>query len=386
MLLRTAHSAVRGVRTTLLPAATVTVASGERPDASSQIAGFVFAVLLVDPEGRVAEANPAAEDLLGRSAQRLVGARLSDLAAFGDPRVEAGLGQTDAPLVARDVPLAVGPLARRINLTSSPLHGHPGWRVLTLSETGHSGDEQVEGMTLRAPAILAHEIKNPLAAIRGAGQLLARRLEPRDRPLAAIIAAEVARIAGLVDRMQQLGSPAHAASGRCNLHEAIRSAMASVRAARGGAVELAEAFDPSLPAVAADAGALEQVLINLIANACDACSGAQNPRVEVRTRFVSGLMYNAVRLGQATRLPVEIAVVDNGPGIAPDLRDHLFEPFVSGKPQGQGLGLALVRKLVRDMGGRISHARDDRSGLTAFRVNLAVAPLETAAARTEAGA
>lgn len=344
-----------------------------RPDAASQLAGFVFAVLLLDPDGRVVEANPAAEDLLGRSAQRLVGARLGDVAALGDPRVEAGLAEPDAPLVARDVPVATGTLTRRVNLTSSPLHGHPGWRAVTLIDAGHGGEEQGEGMELRAPAILAHEIKNPLAAIRGAGQLLARRLEPSDKPLADIIAAEVDRIAGLIDRMQQLGSAPSAMPGSCNLHEAIRSALASVRAARGDGVELVEEFDPSLPPVAAETAALQQVIINLVANACEACAAAENPRVTVRTRFVSGLVYNVIRFGKATRLPVEIVIADNGPGIPPALRDHVFEPFVTGKAQGQGLGLALVRKLVRDMGGRIAHERDDKRGLTSFRINLAVA-------------
>lgn len=349
------------------------IEAAARPDAANQLAGFVFAVLLLDPEGRVIEANPAAEDLLGRSAHRLIGARLADIASLGDPRVEAGLAEPDAPLVARDVPLVTGALTRRVNLTSSPLHGHPGWRVATLSEVGKGGEEQGEGMELRAPAILAHEIKNPLAAIRGAGQLLARRLEPRDKPLAAIIATEVDRIAGLVDRMQQLGSAPIAAPGSCNLHEAVRSALASVRAARGDGVELVEEFDPSLPPVSADAAALQQVLINLVANGCDACAGGESPRVEVRTRFVSGLVYNVIRFGKATRLPVEVVVADNGPGIAPELRDHVFEPFVSSKAHGQGLGLALVRKLVRDMGGRIAHERDDKAGVTAFRINLAVA-------------
>lgn len=344
-----------------------------QPDAASQLAGFVFAVLLIDPEGRIIEANPAAEDLLGRSAHRLIGEKLTEVVAFGDPRVAAGLAEPEGPLVARDIPLATGANPRRVNLTCSPLAAHAGWRAVTLSDAGMGAEEQGEGMALRAPAILAHEIKNPLAAIRGASQLLARRLEAKDKPLAGIIAAEVDRIAGLVDRMQQLGSVSRIGAGDCNLHEAIRSALASVRAARGDGIELVEAFDPSLPRVAADAAALEQVLINLLTNACDACAVAENPRVTVRTRFVSGLVYNVIRFGKATRLPVEIVVADNGPGIAPELRDHAFEPFVTGKAHGQGLGLALVRKLVRDMGGRIAHERDDKAGLTAFRINLAVA-------------
>lgn len=347
------------------------------PDAASQLAGFVFAVLLLDPDGRVIEANPAAEDLLGRSARRLIGAKLADVASIADVRVAAGLAEPDAPLVARDVPLVASTLARRVNVTSSPLHGHPGWRAVTLSEAGIGAAEPGEGMELRAPAILAHEIKNPLAAIRGAAQLLARRLGARDKPLAGIIAAEVDRIAGLIDRMQQLGSAPKANRGTsCNLHEAIRGALASVRAARGEGIELVEAFDPSLPPVAAEAAALQQVLINLVSNGCDACAEAADPRVQVRTRFVSGLVYNVIRFGKATRLPVEIVVADNGPGIAPELRDHVFEPFVTGKSHGQGLGLALVRKLVNDMGGRIAHERDDKAGLTFFRVNLAVAPLD----------
>jgi two-component system nitrogen regulation sensor histidine kinase GlnL len=343
------------------------------PDAASQLAGLSFAVILLGPGDIIVEANPAAEDLLDRSAHRLVGMALSQAMQIGDVRVQDSLLHGDAPLVARDVQMKTGYKDRQVNLTSSPLLTHPGWRVMTLSEAGKGSEEQGEALELRAPAILAHEIKNPLAAIRGASQLLARRVGPADKPLASIITSETDRIAGLIDRMQQLGSAPAVEPGSCNLHEAIRSAMASVRAARGSGVELVEEFDPSLPPVAADPAALIQVLINLIGNACDACAGGADPRVEVRTRFVSGLVYNVIRLGKATRLPVEIVVSDNGPGIDAAFREHVFEPFVTGKPGGQGLGLALVRKLLRDMGGRIVHDRDEKAGLTHFRVNLAMA-------------
>lgn len=339
------------------------------------MAGLSFAVILLDPHNTIAGANPAAEEMLERSAHRLVGMPVDEVLLLGDARAQASLLEGDAPLVARDVFMTAGHKDRRVNLTSSPILTHPGWRAVTLSEAGKGGEEQGEALELRAPSILAHEIKNPLAAIRGASQLLARRVDASDRPLAAIITTEVDRIASLIDRMQQLGSSPPTVPGTCNLHEAIRSAMATVRAARGDAVDLVEEFDPSLPPVAANSAALSQVLINLVGNAWDACMDGSTPRIEVRTRFASGLVYNVIRLGKATRLPVEIVVSDNGMGIDPSLRDHVFEPFVTSKAGGQGLGLALVRKLVRDMGGRISHDRDEKAALTHFKVNLAVAPL-----------
>lgn len=347
------------------------------PDAATQLAGLSLAVLLVDDALVIAEANPAAEELLGRSVHRLVGENLSRVLGIDDERVEEGLRAADAELIARAV--AIGPMhgERCVDLTSSPLDDHPGWRVVTLSDIGRMESSPEESRAeLRAPAVLAHEIKNPLAAIRGAGQLLARRVDPPDRPLAQLISGEVDRIARLIDRMQQLGAQANIASGPCNLHQAIRNAITTVRAGQPEAVPLVEEFDPSLPPVEADQDALEQVMINLIANAFDASRGLDEPRIVIRTRFASGVMPSAISLGRTTRLPVEITVTNIGAGIDPDLRDHIFEPFVSGKPGGQGLGLALVRKLLRELGGRIGHDRDERAGLTHFRINLPLANLE----------
>ena len=345
------------------------------PDARDQLAALIFAVLLLDEDDNIVEANHAAEEMLGRSARKLCEKRFWDVVGIADQRLSESFQASDAQIVARGVTIATAVGDRRVNISSSPMHGAAGWRVLTLSDAGlpENDDGDDERVELRAPAVLAHEIKNPLSAIRGASQLLARRVAGKDKPLARMISAEVDRIAQLIDRMQQLGAKPVEITGPCNLHEAIRNAMGTVRAGRSEACELVEEFDPSLPPVAADQGALEQVLINLLANACDASSGIEDAKVTVRTRFVSGLVFNTIRLGKATRLPIEISVTDHGPGIDPALRDHVFEPFVSSKPRGQGLGLALVRKLLRDMGGRISHERDERAGTTTFRINLPVA-------------
>lgn len=346
-----------------------------RPDARAQIAGLIFALVLIDAEGRIVEANHAAEVLLGTSANRLIGTFLTQRIGPLDARVEARLGAAEDALVARDLAISVGEAEVRINLTVSPLGGFPGWRVVTLSQVGHDDAAHKQGgeAMLGAPAVLAHEIKNPLAAIRGAGQLVARKLPHADKKLARMITDEVDRIARLIDRMQQLGSTRTGPVDACNPHEAIRAAIATMRAAGAerGEVDIREEFDPSLPPVLANRDALEQVLINLISNARDAaCAKGARGEIVVQTRFVSGLAFSAIRHGRAVPLPIEITISDNGPGIDPALRDHVFEPFVSSKPSGQGLGLSLVRKLVRDMNGNVSHERDPRAGLTHFRLHL----------------
>lgn len=345
-----------------------------RPDAGEQIAGMLFAVLLIDQDLRIAEANHAAEEMLGRSARRLEGMELARACGLPDS-VMARIALAESQIVARGVAISPGEQDRLINLTVSPLISHKGWRIVTLSDAGQDdmrGDEDRHS-ALQAPAILAHEIKNPLAAIRGASQLLSRKIAEKDTALTEMIASEVDRIARLIDRMQELGSNSVEPTEPVNLHQTIRKAMASVRSAVKGKAELNEEFDPSLPAVLAAPDALEQVLVNLLTNAAEACADRDDPQVIVRTRFVSGLAKNVSGTGESIRLPVEIAVCDNGAGFDPDIGDHVFEPFVTSKKNGQGLGLPLVKKLVSDMGGRVSHKRLERRGITEFRVHLALA-------------
>lgn len=353
----------------------MTKASAGAPEAAEQIAGLTFALLLLDGDLSIREANQAAEDLLGTSVRRLSGQRLLDLVQFGDEAIPSRIAADDAQLTARGVSMRVGERDLRVNLTISCLGSHPGWRVMTLSDAGQ-GERLADDdrpAPLRGPAILAHEIKNPLSAIRGAAQLLGRKVGESEKALTGLIADEVDRIATLIDRMQRLGREQPEPVAPLNLHSAIHRACDTVFAGGRGGVTLREEFDPSLPPVLANEGALVQVLVNLIANARDACANAPAPEITIRTRFVSGLVLNVIRFGRPVKLPIEVQVSDNGPGIDPVLADHIFEPFVTSKSNGQGLGLALVRKLVRDMDGRITHERDEKTGLTHFRIHLPMA-------------
>ena len=349
-----------------------------RPDAREQIAGVSFAMLLIGPDLAIVEANPAAESMIGISARRLAGRSLLEIVDFDQKPLIDKLRNGETQLIVRGLELKFAQTSVRTNLTVSPLPAHPGWRVVTLSDTGQGErlNDEERRSNLRGPAVLAHEIKNPLAAIRGAAQLLGRKAQEGQLPWTRLIADEVDRIAALIDRMQRLGREPAEPIGPVNLHTAIHRAYETVQIATDLKVGWREEFDPSLPPVLANEGALVQVLVNLMANARDACSGMAEPQVVVRTRFVSGLVMNVMRLGRSVKLPIEITVSDNGPGIDPSVRDHIFEPFVSSKPNGQGLGLALVQKLVRDMDGRITYERDDAGGWTRFHIHLPMAKPE----------
>jgi two-component system nitrogen regulation sensor histidine kinase GlnL len=359
------------------------------PDAQRQLASLPLAIVLLAPGLRIAGANPAAEQFFGQSLRRLAGRTLGEALTFEEPRLAERIAESETPVSAREITVVVpGQGTRQLDVTVTPIVDEPGWQMLTLHDTSaealgeDAGD--ADNTILRAPEILAHEIKNPLAGIRGAAQLLARKVEEKDRALTGLIAEEVDRIAKLIDEMQTLSRRTAAPVEPCNLHEAARRAVAVMDAAGGIGVRVEEEFDPSLPPVLGSPDGLVQVLINLVANAREACRGVAKPRVIVRTRFASGLQLHTARDGRPVRLPIELRVSDNGPGVDPAMRDHIFEPFVTTKKTGQGLGLALVRKLVRDMNGRIGHERDEAKGWTHFRVHLPLAE-ERRSRRRETG-
>ena len=352
------------------------------PDARSQLASLPIAVILLAPGLRIAAANPLAEQFFGQGARRLVGHTLADLVSFEETLIIERLIDAEAQLSARDTTVilrGVGP--RSVDITTSPVADCPGWQILTIHDNSAFealGDDSGAGdnLFLRGPEILAHEIRNPLAGIRGAAQLVARKLDEKDRALTDLITGEVDRVAGLIERMQLLSGRTVPPVSPCNLHEIVRRAAAVIEAGSlqdEPAIPIREEFDPSLPPVLGDADGLVQVLLNLLANAREACAGRADAEIVVRTRFASGLQLQGVEDRAPVRVPIEVRISDNGPGVPASMREHLFDPFVTSKKSGHGLGLAVVRKLVRDMNGRISHERDETAGLTHFRIHLPMA-------------
>lgn len=332
-----------------------------RPGWPELFGALPVAVLLIDPGGRVAQANALAEQLLNLSERLMLGRPLADLLRF--PREGAASPGQDLAVYDAEVTTRGG--VHRVDFTESHVAAHPDWRVITLHATA---PRRLPAMADRgraavgAAAMLAHEIKNPLSGIRGAAQLLGAG------ELTDLIIGEVDRIAALIDRMQDFTDTRPLAVTPGNIYPILAHARAVAAAgfARGIAIE--ERYDPSLPLARVNGDALTQVLLNLLKNAVEAVADARAARIAITTAYRHGVSKRLGADGGRLALPIEICVVDNGPGPPPELAGQLFDPFVSGRREGTGLGLALVDKLVREMGGLVQHAREN--DLTVFRLLL----------------
>jgi two-component system nitrogen regulation sensor histidine kinase GlnL len=350
-------------------------------DPGQILAALPIAVAVLDESDSFAVLNYAAEEFFGSSSVRLIGQPLSDLLPIDHPVfLVLERARQDGLTVAEHDMVMEGPkLSRRgTSIQAAPMLDVPGFVVLTLqdSSAARALDQQMSARNAARSitgmaAILAHEVKNPLSGIRGAAQLLETSAPPADRELAVLIRDEADRIRAMVERMETFGEKKLERQA-VNIHrvlEHVRKLSGSGFAAR---IKFIETYDPSLPHVHGNRDQLIQVLLNLVKNAAESIAGMerQDGEIHLATGFQHGVRLSAASKRGRANLPLFVSVRDNGPGIPEDIRRHLFEPFISTKATGSGLGLALVAKIVADHGGLIDV--DSRPGRTEFRINLPV--------------
>jgi two-component system nitrogen regulation sensor histidine kinase GlnL len=334
-------------------------------------------VLVTDGTLRVRFANAAAEQLLGASRSVLVRRQLDDLLPVDSPlfdlvrRVqEAGHSVSDYGV---DLPFNRG-APRLVDLHVSPLPELPSGILVVLHPCSvahrlnrqlvhRGGARAVAGLAVT----LAHEVKNPLSGIRGAAQLLETSVADDERPLIRLICDETDRICNLVDHMEQFADARPIERGPVNIYLVLEHVRRLAESGFGRGIRFVERYDPSLPSVDGNRDQLVQVFLNLTKNASEAVP-RNGGEIRLSTQYTHGLSVRVASSRERVELPIMVQVQDNGSGIAEDMVGHLFDPFVSSKPSGTGLGLSLVAKIVGDHGGVVEFENLERGAV--FRVRL----------------
>jgi two-component system nitrogen regulation sensor histidine kinase GlnL len=333
--------------------------------------------------------NYAAEAFFGASMSVLSRQRLDDLIAFGSPII--GLMQAVAdrrgPMTEYRVRVGSSRFSdvgddRVVDVFASPLSDSDG-RIALLFQERTMADKIDRQLVSRGAArsvtglasMLAHEIKNPLSGIRGAAQLLEQSVTADELPLARLVRDEVDRIVDLIDRVEVFGDDRPFEREPINIHVVLDRVKLLARNGVAKGISFHEEYDPSLPPVGGNRDQLIQVFLNLVKNAAEALE--RTPKAEIRfsTAFRPGIRISVQGVSERISLPLEIIIEDNGPGVPPDLVPILFDPFVTTKANGSGLGLALVAKIIGDHGGVVD--MDSRPGRTRFRILLPVAAKST---------
>jgi two-component system, NtrC family, nitrogen regulation sensor histidine kinase GlnL len=340
--------------------------------AEALLAALPTPLLVIDHDGLILDANVACETLMNISRNVVIGMGVEEVTGHhlrSMPR--------ETPFVAYDLELTLpGHRQIKADLMVAPLPDWPGWRVVTIHvhpTAAPIARRAGGGLTAAgAAAMLAHEIKNPLSGIRGAAQLLEANVDESAQALTRLIRDEVDRVAALIDRMEGFTDTRKLDLSPQNIHAILSHARAVVEQGFGAGITIREVYDPSLPPVLGHRDSLVQVLINLLKNAAEAVEETGGT-ITLTTAYRHGMRMLTQRGDGRRALPIEVCVVDDGPGAPTEIAEHLFDPFVSSKRSGRGLGLALVEKLVADQGGMVEYAREARDGgaeRTVFRLLL----------------
>jgi two-component system, NtrC family, nitrogen regulation sensor histidine kinase GlnL len=351
-------------------------------DPAAVLGALPVAIVVLDGASRFIFANAAAELFFGASAAGLAEMYLADFVPAGDAlfRLLAQVRAEGLSIAGHDLVLESPRLSRRsVGVHLAPLPEVKDAVVLKLQDGsvarafdhGMGISPSARGVAGMA-AVLAHEVKNPLSGIRGAAQLLEATLEPADRELAVLIRDEADRIRALVEQMEAFGEEPLESRGAVNIHRVLEHVRRLAKTGFARHIRFVEAYDPSLPPVLGSRDQLVQVILNLVKNAAEAIteSGTGSGEIGLITAFQQGVYRADAGSGERQHVPLVVAVRDNGPGIAEALKPHLFEPFVSGRRAGTGLGLALAAKIVGEHGGLIDV--ESRPGRTEFRLRLPV--------------
>ena len=333
--------------------------------------------LILDGQDRIAQINPAAEGFLMTSARSIVGQPVWDKLAVDAPIEEAleRAREKSAPLFVNDVDVGTGDRApMQCNLQIAPVSGWDDHMILLISPRELAG-RVTQSQSVKSAAksaigmaeMLAHEIKNPLAGITGAAQLLSMNLDQDDLELTDLIVSESRRIVGLLEQVEQFGNVSLPKLRAVNLHDVLDRARRSALVGFAAHMTIVEDYDPSLPLAVADPDQLLQVIQNLLKNAAQA-AGDKGGTITLHSYYEQSLRVRRDGGGPGKSLPLQIEVIDDGPGLPPEIAGNVFEPFVSGRENGTGLGLALAAKIVSDLDGWLSV--NSVPGRTVFRISL----------------